>query len=483
MRSYKALTFGLCLALGASLLEGQERKLRVTAGEARIFIEPHAKSTVIGTVKRGDVLTLFNAGSEAKSWYYVSYYSEEKWATLTGFIEASKVEVMDSEPPAASTERPPAKPQREASESPPRTPAASRPTEKKDVIPEKTGEGSEAAESEPMPEGKAVLVRYTGEVKINGEKPAIRAAAEHSARILQVAQFAEILELNGKQGEWYRVVYPRSDGIVLVGFVHQDQVDVLSISPLEAVAVEPVTRQEKSQPSVPLKKEKKPKSEKPVEVAPPRGQPAESDPDPDQVEVQGPFSGGGRLWGLGLNGGYALPSEGAYGGNPAFGLSLAYYLNSHMALEMSAYRTSSRVEESLEGLSAGRLTAFPLSISLLGRYPITDRVVPYGTAGAVFHFNSFRVCSRCLETWDALGIDIQERMENALGFQVGGGVDYMLGRALGLNVEVRYHFMKSGGTWAMTDRLSGLETSGELKDLNLNALVFRVGVKIFLRFL
>ncbi len=504
MRSYKALIVCLCLGLGISLYGTQEKKLRVTATEARIFIEPHTESTVIGIVKRGDVLTLFNAAREAKSWYYVSYYSEEKWATLTGFVEASKVEVMSGAQPELSVERPPAKPEKRTSQAPPPKSAAAKPAEKESTAIKKPGPRSLAAEVEQKTEttdaakptektaagesapgrvGKGELVRYTGEVKITGETPAIRAAAGESARILQVARFAEILELNGKQDEWYRVVYPRSDGIVLVGFVHQDQVEVLSISPLDAVAVEHVTRQEKSPPSVPLTRDPKPEKEKTVGVDPGQGQPVESESVRDQVTVRGPFPAGGRRFGLGLNGGYALPSESTYDGNAAFGLSFAYYLDSHLALEIGAYRTTSLVEGSAEGLNAGKFTTLPLSVSLLGRYPLSDRVVPYGTAGAVFHFNSFKVCSKCQELWDTLGFDIRERVDNALGFQVGAGVDYMLNRTIGLNVDVRYQFMQTGGTWAMTDQLSGLDSSGDLKDLDLNTLVFRVGAKIFLRFL
>jgi outer membrane protein W len=454
----------------------------VTATEARIFIEPHTKSTVIETVKRGDVLTLFNPSSEAKSWYYISYYSEEKWATLTGFVEASKVEVMGGVQPKAPEKRPAVKPERKASRPSPPKSAAAKPVEKKAAAP--PSKKTAAGESEAEPEGKSGPVRYTGEVKITGEKPAIRAAAGESARILQVAQFAEVLELNGKQGDWYRVVYPRSDGIVLVGFVHQDQVEVLSISPLEAVAVGQVTRQEKSRTSVsPDRRDEKPEKEKTEGSEPDRGRPVESEPDPDRVTVLGPSPVGGRLFGLGLNGGYARPSESVYGGNSAFGLSFAYYLSTHFALEIGAYRTSSQVQESAEGLSTGKFTTLPLSVSLLGRYPLGDRMVPYGTAGAVFHFNSFKVCSKCRELWDTLGFDIQERVDNALGFQVGAGVDYMLSRRIGLNVDLRYQFLSTGGTWAMSDLLSGLESSGNLKDLNLNTLVFRVGAKIFLRFL
>ena len=47
---------------------------------------------VIETVKKGAVLTLFNTGRKQKNWLYISYYLQDKWVTITGFVEAKLVE-------------------------------------------------------------------------------------------------------------------------------------------------------------------------------------------------------------------------------------------------------------------------------------------------------------------------------------------------------------------------------------------------------
>ena len=47
-------------------------------------------------------LSLFKSGNQQKAWYYVSFYSEEKWTTITGFVQASQVELIGKKPPEST---------------------------------------------------------------------------------------------------------------------------------------------------------------------------------------------------------------------------------------------------------------------------------------------------------------------------------------------------------------------------------------------
>ncbi|MFC2142096.1 hypothetical protein ACFLR7_04090 [Acidobacteriota bacterium] len=80
--------------LSLSLSLAQEKKLNVIAESAEIFIEPSTSSTMIERVKKGTSLTLFGSSSGHKNWYYVSYYSKVKYATLSGYVQASQVELI-----------------------------------------------------------------------------------------------------------------------------------------------------------------------------------------------------------------------------------------------------------------------------------------------------------------------------------------------------------------------------------------------------
>jgi hypothetical protein len=92
MKRTAALSLLCILSLSLSLAQG--KKLNVITESANIYIEPSKSSAVIGRVKKGTSLTLFGSGSEQKNWYYVSFYSEEKYTTITGFVQASQVELV-----------------------------------------------------------------------------------------------------------------------------------------------------------------------------------------------------------------------------------------------------------------------------------------------------------------------------------------------------------------------------------------------------
>ena len=476
----------LCLLIWAGTASAQGKKLRVTAESADIHIEPHPKSTVIGTVQKGAVLTLFDAGSEGKDWYYVSFYSEEKWATITGFVEASRVELMGgSEKPepeepevpekkAAPPRKPP--PQKSVKAEPP--PKAVVTEQEKPKVQQKAGEtASEKAETSQSEEiqPEAELEYLSGELKITGEKPAIRAQASEAGRILLVAKFGQVLELTGRKAEWFRVKYPRPDGIVLVGFLHEDQVEVLSSTAGE-VKTELVEPPETAIPETPP-------AETPTRV-PDKEKEAVPEPKPAKTprvprKRLGSLTGG--LLSAALQAGYALPPESAYEGDIVFGGGLSYLVTPNVAVELALYRTQSEVQGTLEGLSSGKLTMMPVSLSVQGRYPLGDRLIPYAQVGVAYNFLDFKLCSLCQSEWEEVGFAISEEIDNSIGFQVGAGLDYRITDRIAVNVDLRYQILNGQGTWSMSDQFSGISQSGNLDDLNLSALVFRIGAKFFLK--
>ena len=90
----RTVTIFLLSILSLSLSLAQEKKLNVITESAEIYLEPSKSSTMIERVKKGTSLTLFGSSSGHKNWYYVSFYSKVKYATLTGFVQASQVELV-----------------------------------------------------------------------------------------------------------------------------------------------------------------------------------------------------------------------------------------------------------------------------------------------------------------------------------------------------------------------------------------------------
>ncbi len=458
----------LCCVLFAGRAPAQTKKMRVVSDTAKIYIEPHSSSAEIGTVSKGTILTLFDSGSPEKSWYYISFYSEEKWATLTGFVAASQVEAIGVPTPEPAEKRrvPPVK----------KVPAK-RPPQKSPPIqsPEKKKTETVKASVNTEPEQTAEPKPCSGEVKINGEKPAVRTSAASSGRIMVVAKFGEVLELNGIQGEWYRVKYPQSDGIVLVGFIHQDQIEVLSCVGLEESDFEPEPESPLEDDITKTVKESKIEPMTPVEV----------DKEPAQLPLEKnkeiPFEFENKDFSVGLNAGYGMPSETWYGGGFAYGAGISYLVTPYLGVELGVFRFRSEVKGADDGLSRGRLSMTPLMISIQGRYPVKDRFVPYAAVGGTFSFNSFELCQVCSDAWEALGTSITESVENVFGWHIGAGLDYHITPSIALNVDVRTHFLISNGTWSMADQLSDVSVSGGLDDLNLNTLVLRFGAKFYFR--
>ncbi len=71
-----------------------EKKLRVSADYARIYLQPDDASAVIETLERGHVLSLLYSGKMKKIWYYVCFKSEKSGQTKSGYILDSSVELL-----------------------------------------------------------------------------------------------------------------------------------------------------------------------------------------------------------------------------------------------------------------------------------------------------------------------------------------------------------------------------------------------------
>jgi len=78
-----------------------------------------------------------------------------------------------------------------------------------------------------------------------------------------------------------------------------------------------------------------------------------------------------------------------------------------------------------------------------------------------------------------LGFDIEEEVENTLGFHFVVGVDYFLTRNIALNADISYCSVKPKGSWSLTDQVSGTSVSEDFEDLNFNSLLFGIGLKYF----
>lgn len=71
-----------------------EKKLRVSADYARIFLQPDEASPVVDTLERGHVLSLLYSGKMRRIWYYVCFKSKKSGSTKSGYVLESAVELL-----------------------------------------------------------------------------------------------------------------------------------------------------------------------------------------------------------------------------------------------------------------------------------------------------------------------------------------------------------------------------------------------------
>jgi hypothetical protein len=88
------LTLAFLVGLSAPDLAGFEKKLRVAADYAHVYLQPDESSPVVDTVGRGVVLSLLYGGKMKKAWYYICFKSEKSGNTKSGYILDSEVELL-----------------------------------------------------------------------------------------------------------------------------------------------------------------------------------------------------------------------------------------------------------------------------------------------------------------------------------------------------------------------------------------------------
>jgi len=87
-----------------SQILSNRKKIKVIVERATIHLDPKVTSTIIETVKKGTVLTLFSSTRVNRNWYNVIFVTEKK-ISKSGYIQASFVEITDLPPKIIKEEK------------------------------------------------------------------------------------------------------------------------------------------------------------------------------------------------------------------------------------------------------------------------------------------------------------------------------------------------------------------------------------------
>lgn len=194
MRKTILILFWITLLLSMPLLS-QQKKLRVVDEKASIYLEPDRDSAVAETVEKGTILTLLSKDRIKESWYYVSFRSEDKYATISGFVHASAVEEISENVKKAKEEK-----------------------KKKRRSKKTTGQVK-------VQVAKEVTFDPPRKVQVILESANIRSNPNFESEIVHQIERGLTLLAMGKVGEWYRVdLPPDEEGIIISGFIHQSYI-------------------------------------------------------------------------------------------------------------------------------------------------------------------------------------------------------------------------------------------------------------------
>ena len=191
MRKTILILFLSTLLLSVPLLS-QQKKLRVIDENASIHLEPDKDSAVAERVEKGTVLTLLSKDRIKELWYYVSFRSEDKYITISGFILASAVEEISESAKKAKEEK------------------------------RKRRKSRKTAGEVKIEVAKEVTFDPPRKVQVILDSANIRSNPNFESEIVHQIEKGLTLLAVGKVGEWFRVdLPPDEEGIIISGFIHQ----------------------------------------------------------------------------------------------------------------------------------------------------------------------------------------------------------------------------------------------------------------------
>jgi outer membrane protein W len=262
-------------------------------------------------------------------------------------------------------------------------------------------------------------------IRVRVRRANVREQPNMEGEIIAVIKRGQILQADGKEGEWYLVRLPlRLEGYALPGYIHESVVQVVG--------------EEKVQPDIKVPKRKL--EERPVK------------------------------FGVGLLVGFTYLSDENYSSVGNFNGHFSYRVTEAFSLELSIHYFNVRVEGRPLGLSQGDLSVIPVQMSIQRRFFLHEKTFAYVSGGIGYYLNSFSVGDTSMSR--------EETAESTLGFHVGAGVDYFFKRNLALKLDMKYCFVSTSGSWSFIDPITGPE-SGQIDDIKLGTLLFGIGITFF----
>jgi len=309
------------------------------------------------------------------------------------------------------------------------------------------------------------LLSQRNRVRVAVERANIHVDPDEKSAVVETVKKGTVLNLFSSEkikNIWYRVYfYSIEKKATVVGYIQISMVkEGAEVLEADKKEIKPEEKKEEIQ-EAPKIKEKKPEV-----VSPPKPRVRR----PSRIKT-GPQSS------LGVMAGYSVPRDVFYSDEITYGGNFCLGISKYISIELSGLRFQNEVEGSVDGLSNGKLSVIPIQLSIQLRLPVASYFVPYVLGGGGYYLSSFTLDEEIINTWDALGFDVEEKIENSIGYHFGAGFDIFITGKIALSANVKYCLVKPKGSWSLSDQIGGTVTSGTIENLNLDTIMFGAGLK------
>lgn len=160
-----------------------------------------------------------------------------------------------------------------------------------------------------------------------------------------------------------------------------------------------------------------------------------------------------------------------------FGISGAWFFARSVGVEGGFRRQAFDLTGSdANALSGGELNANVITLNVVGRF-VSGSVQPYVSGGAAFVSSDYTIDDAVAQQLAAFNFSAAESVDSAIGFNVGGGVDFQASERFGFFVEGRFLAVTADTVGGLTDTVTQIsaETPGEQE---LNVFTVAGGIRI-----
>ena len=166
-----------------------------------------------------------------------------------------------------------------------------------------------------------------------------------------------------------------------------------------------------------------------------------------------------------------------------YGGSGSYLFLPFLGVEVAGTRQNldflpQNVVDGVPPLSVGTIESFVLSASALFRAPVSTKVALYATTGIAYFINDFKADPAAADELAEFGFSVGDDVENALGFNLSGGVNVLLARSFGFFSEVRYMRATADTMAIITDEVTQISAQYPSTQ-KLQSIIWSGGVRFY----